>query len=107
MEQWMKDRIDKCKDALGKTIRNATNDYIDGNVGHMSLSGIEDSTQCKGRFFARQDAGSSFVDLAYIDESVRHQDCGNSMASFSTEYFNIEQIAVLMIRTIDMLENGE
>lgn len=97
------DLIEKCVRALKEVMKESTEDYIEGR-SRTAWSFITDSN-FGGAYMARKDSDSSYFDLARVCEANRWQDLGMMMASYSTEFYTLEQVAMLMAQAILMFEN--
>lgn len=97
--------IEKCEEKLKMVIRNSAQSYVTGK-NHVDWEFIKDS-EFGGYYVLRKDTDSSYVDLARLCDEYKWQDLGDVMASYSTEFFSLSQIALLMAYTIATFENCE
>ena len=97
--------IEKCMNTIKGVMRESTEDYIEGKC-RTAWSIIYDSNY-GGAYIARKDSTNSYLDLSRVCEANRWQDIGDVMASYSTEFYTLEQIAILMAQAILTWENNE
>ena len=96
--------IEKCEEKLKTVIRDSAQSYVTGK-NHADWEHIDSGFG--GYYVIRKNTDSSYVDLAWVCEAYKWQDLGNVIASYSTEFFNLSQIALLMAYAITTLENRE
>lgn len=96
--------IEKCEKAIKDVIHEATEDYIKGE-SRTAWSFITDS-DFDGAYMALKDSGSSSIDLARVLKENMWRDLGTAMSSYSTEFYTLEQIAILMAQAIQTWENA-
>jgi len=95
--------IEKCMEALRKVMRESTETYVAGTQ-RTDWTIIADCSY-GGAYMALKDWNNSYVDLSRVREENRWQDLGTVMASYSTEFFTLEQIANMMVQAIITFEN--
>lgn len=95
--------IEKCKEAIKKVMMESTETYVAGRQ-RTDWSVIADSSY-GGAYMALKDWDSSYIDLSRVREENRWQDLGMTMASYSVEFFTLEQIAMQMAQAIQIFED--
>ena len=95
--------IEKCEKAIKDVMRESTEDYVEGK-SRTAWSIIADCSY-GGAYMARKDWNSSYIDLSRVCEENRWQDLGTAMASYSTEFYTLEQAAILMAKAILTWDN--